>query len=84
MSAPDASSFYHWFLSVHSLHLRRALCEVWSTAEHGFSDTILFFGYTGCLLLSSGFPYLWQAWAPLVIARGLLIVVASLVAEHRL
>lgn len=44
MSGPDASSFYHWFLSVHSLHLRRALCEVWSAAEHGFSDAILFLG----------------------------------------
>ena len=43
-----------------------------------------FFGYTGCPLLSSGFLYLWQAWAPLVAVRGLLIVVASLVAEHRL
>ena len=51
MSGPDASSFYHWFLSVHSLHLRRALCEVWSAAEHGFSDAILFFFWGGGAIL---------------------------------
>ena len=45
---------------------------------------LFIFGCIGSSLLCTGFLQLWQAGATLCAVRGLLIAVASLVAEHGL
>ena len=49
-----------------------------------FYFNLFIFGCVGSLLLHTGFLWLWRLGLLFVVVRGLLIAVASLVAEHGL